>query len=239
MPKKLLATTILTAILVLVISVQVVEVVKANPIIPYPTTPNKEKPTVEVQLPQNYSTYNDSCISYNFIVTQPKSWNFVYMIWHCIGELNSVDVYLDGNLTIHYSTDNIYLNGNMSRFPKTTETYTFRFIDWINHTTPGQHVLNITVLSQTYNIGEAYVGNHTYGRTDGKVIYSYPIIVSDVAYFTVEQQQPSPSTMPSLATDLLSNPMSLLAIGSVIVIIIITIASVSLVYFKRRGKMKS
>jgi hypothetical protein len=56
-------------------------------------------------------------------------------------------------------------------------------------------------------------------------------VISKIVYFTVEPQEPSDSTMPSSATNLLSNSMALLAIASLIVIVVV--ASILLVYFKK------
>jgi|WetSurMetagenome_2_1015567.scaffolds.fasta_scaffold233995_1 hypothetical protein len=67
MPKKLLAITILTAILVLIISVQVVEVVNANPFHPIQTTPpDTLVVSLRVLSPKENTTYTNGTINVCF-----------------------------------------------------------------------------------------------------------------------------------------------------------------------------
>ena len=228
MPKKLLATTILTAILVLVIGVQVVEV-EANPV-PFTQTPNLEKPSLTIMAPQNYSTYNTPNIPLNFTVKQPDSWNATHWLWRYIGEVNSVEVSLDDNLSAHYSAYHIdkYFNGNKSTTHPDDPRGQFSLnsiCDWINQTTPGMHTLNVTVTSHTYSLSNYPGSNEKAGAIyDGQPIYEYPIIVSDTIYFTnAVNPTPTPTTpeLPFLS-----------------VITLLAVASISLVYFRRRkGKL--
>ena len=199
MPKKLLATTILTAILVLVIGVQVVEV-GANPV-PFTQTPNLERPSLTIMAPQNYSTYNTSNIPLNITVKQPDSWNATHWSWRYVGEVNSVEVSLDGNISAHYSAYHIvkYFNGNKTTtYPNDPRgQFSLNSIcDWINQTTPGMHTLNVTVTSHTYSLSNYPGSNEKAGAIyDGQPIYEYPIIVSDTIYFTsAVNPTPTPTT---------------------------------------------
>jgi hypothetical protein len=190
MPNKSLAIIFLTAILALVIIVQVAEVVEANPV-PYTETPNLERPSLKITEPQNHSTYNTSNIPLNLTVKQPDSWNATHWLSHYVGEVNSVDVSLDGNQTAEYTTNHIYkyLNGNKTMiYPDDVrdEFSLSNICDWINQTTSGMHTLNVTVISHTYSLSQYPGSNEEKGAMyDGKPIYEFPIIVSDTIYFTV------------------------------------------------------
>ena len=226
MPKKLLATTILTAILVLVISVQVGGG-EANPV-PFTQNPNLERPILAITTPQNYSTYNTPNIPLNFTVKQPDSWG-APTFWNYIGKVNYVNVSLDDNLSAHYSQFLVdtYINGNRTShsFSDLGQFSVNSIYDWINQTTPGIHTLNVTVTSHTYSLSQYPGSNMKEGAMyDGKPIYEYPIIVSDTIYFTVVSNnviKPAPSpTIPEFPI-----------IG---ILLVLAIASVSLVYFRRR-----
>jgi hypothetical protein len=183
----------------LLIGIQAVEVVDANPIA-RDSLPNQEEFKVTIKTPYNNTSFKDSNIQLNFTVSFTEYWK-AYPIGYYYASLSSVDVYLDRNLSVHYKNH--------------PNNYSY----WINQTSTGQHILNVTA-----NFVIQYMG---LGSS------SYPKAISKIVYFTVEQQEPNPSTMPTSATDLLSNSMLILAIAAVIVIV--AVAVVSLVYFKRRG----
>ena len=84
----------------ILIGIQAVELAEANPV-PWLSTPNLEKPTLTIETPQNYTTYDVGNIPVNFTVSTPSSWSALYfgMISY-VGQLDSVHVYLDGNQTI-------------------------------------------------------------------------------------------------------------------------------------------
>ena len=230
MPKKLLATLIIAAILASVVSTMGVEVVRANPV-PWPSTPNQEKPTLTTETPQNYTTFNDSTVYLNFTVTAPSSWNMIQHMfeWYCVGKIASVNVYLDGNL----------INGNLTNYSRiyiSGPSYSVK----LNQTSSGQHLLNVTVQSYTY-YREPIYGNASIdsgiidvniinGVSVRQVIYEYPIVVSDIVYFTVEQPTPTQNANATVS-DYLLNQTNLILIS--VVIVIMDIASISLVYFKK------
>ena len=93
----------------LLIGIQAVKVANANPV-PWPATPNQEKPTLTIKTPQNYTTYNDSTVSFNFTVTAPASWNKIQHMfeWYYLGKIASVNQYLDGKL----------INGNLTDYSR-------------------------------------------------------------------------------------------------------------------------
>jgi hypothetical protein len=229
-------TALFAAILVIsiLIGIQTVELVDANPVL-WPSTPNQEKPTLTTKTPQNYTTYKDSTVYFNFTVTAPSSWDKVQHMFewiYTVGKIASVNVYLDGKL----------INGNLTNYSRiyiSASNYSVK----LNQTSSGQHSLNVTVQSYTYyrepiygnssipsGIIDEYILN---GVTVQQIIYQYPNVVSDVVYFTVEQSTP---TQNSNATgfDYLLNQTNLILIATVIIIVVT--ASVSFIYFKRRGK---
>ncbi len=204
--------------------IQAVEVADANPV-PWPYKPNQESPILAIETPQNHSNYKYN-VDVNFSVTIPESWDAHYHPLtpseiHYIGELDSIQVNLDGNLIKRYQYNDLNQD---------------RYILPLNDTSTGSHSLNITLLSFTYAKGEKFDNTaiDTNGISNGLHVYKYPNIVTDIVYFTVEQQQPSPSIMPSSTTtaDLSTYSVPILAIASVIVII--AVASTVLVYFRRR-----
>jgi hypothetical protein len=219
-------------VLSLLVMLQGFLVSDANPV-PWPSTPNQEKPTLTIKTPQNYTTYNDSTVHFNFTVTAPISWNKIQHMFEWIynvGKIASVNQYLDGKLINGNLTDysRIYISGS---------SYSVK----LNQTSPGQHSLNVTVQSYTYyrepiygnssipsGIIDEYIIN---GVTVQQVIYQYPIVVSDIVYFTVEQPTSTQSAY-SADTDYFLNQTSLISIA--IVIVIVAVASIALVYFKRR-----
>jgi hypothetical protein len=211
----------------ILIGIQAVEVVNANPFV-WPTTPNQEKPTLTIKTPQNNAVLNTTDNPYlNFTVNNPQSWykeHFSGLIIE-LGLTTLADVYIDGNLSNHFVDHHDYTN----------PAYDFtNFSVNLNQTSPGSHSANVTVYAYTLYLGPPIDKTHVLreNTTDGP-LYEFPIVVSDTVNFTINKQnEPSPSIMPSLFTEPLSNSMGLLAIASVIVII--AVASISLVFFKRR-----
>jgi hypothetical protein len=228
--KRIAILAVLLTISVLV-GTEVIGMVEANPV-PFTQTPNLERPILTIMTPQNYSTYNTPNIPLNFTVKQPDSWG-APTFWNYIGKVDFVDVSLDGNLCANYSAYIIdrYFNGNKTTEVDTSGQFSVNGIcDWINQTTPGMHTLNVTVMSHTYCLSQ-YPGSNVkaWAMYDGKPIYEYPIIVSDTIYFTVGSNDvinPAPSpTIPEFPI-----------MG---ILLVLAVASVSLVYFSRRKKLTS
>jgi len=228
MKRTALALTLILALLaLLLVGVESVKVVKANAI-PWPETPNQEKPTLTVETPQNNTVYNANGVYLNFTVTKPDSWNVSHFFWHYIGEIDSIDIYLDGNLSAHYSKYQ-------------TDVYSGKidltnFSAKLNQTTSGLHMLNVTVLSYTYY--KWPTGNNSSiesGITsDGKPVYEYPIIVSDIVYYTVVgEPSPSPS-LSSQETEPEPFPTTLVATAPLVAATVI----IGFVAYRKRGIAK-
>ena len=64
----LLAVVFAVSILIVV---QTIAAAKANPV-PWPSIPNLEKPTVTLENLQNYTTYNDGKVNFDFTVVAPS-----------------------------------------------------------------------------------------------------------------------------------------------------------------------
>jgi hypothetical protein len=170
--KTFMAAIIVTTFLVsTVIGIQVVKVAKANPI-PWLPTPNLEEPTLVIETPQNYTTYDGNSIILSFTVKEPDSWNAVHIVVPYVGEMYSIDSYLDG---AHYRS--YYIGSN--NFPS--------FSDKLNVSTSGVHLLNITVLSYTFYSGPLYSNSSiAFGNSSSGIVYEYPVVVSDVVSFIAD-----------------------------------------------------
>jgi hypothetical protein len=204
--------------------------VAANPV-PWPTTPNKEKPVLTIQSPHDCATYKTE-VPIDFNVTRPESWGTYY--WNLlfpeyyIGELNSVTVYLDSTLMVNYSKyrtisyfDGIKTIQYSSGIGNTTNNhYSIR----LNQTTSGSHTLNVTVLSYTYARGDALDDTAIEGGAtiNGKPVYKYPNVVSEVVHFTVEEGNvPLPTETPVPSAPEFSGwvVLPLLFVGAVVALV--------------------
>jgi hypothetical protein len=229
----------------ILIGVQAVEVANANPV-PWLSTPNREKPVLTLQFPTNQTTYKTE-VPIDFTVTAPESWA-TYAVRlvgtnHYVGEVKCITVYLDSKPLINYTADRIvsYFYGHktnyyISGFDGKSTHYLFN----LNKTTSGSHTLNVTVFSFTYADGDPLddtaIPFYQTGSINGEPIYAYkyPNVVSEAVHFTVEQ--PAPTQNPNGTGSIyLLNQTNLILIA--IVIAIVAVALVSLVYFRRRGKL--
>ena len=84
MKRAALAFALTSTLLSVIFASVFIGLASANPV-PWPTTPNQEKPTLTVETPQNYTTYNADEVYLNLSVTQPNSWNAVYMVIPYVG----------------------------------------------------------------------------------------------------------------------------------------------------------
>jgi hypothetical protein len=219
----------------MLIGIHAVEIVDANPV-PWPTTPNQDKPTLTIKTPQNNEVLNTTDNPYlNFTVNNPQSWYKVHssMMIFELGLTTSVDVYIDGNLSNHFIDHHDYTN----------PAYDFtNFSVNLNQTSPGSHSANVTVYAYTLYLGPPIEKTHVLreNTTDGP-LYEFPIVVSDIVYFTVEQPTPT-QTSPTNSGSMLPvelNP-AIPYIILAVVIAIVAVASISLVYYKRkRGKYET
>ena len=216
----------------ILIGIQVVEVVDANPFpIPWPSAPNQEKPTLALECPQNGSIYVGGSLPVDFTVTAPRAWDPTYFPGiHYVGEIHSADVYLDGNLTVHDANYQVIIYSNGAKIaynPEEFESNIWHLTTFLNQTAPGTHTLNVTVLADTY-YNEPVFGDSsikTNMTSDGKPVYRYPIFVSDIVNFSVRKQTED-------QTSFLLDQTTLSTIA--IVIVIVAVTSILLVYFKKR-----
>ncbi len=212
----------------LLIGIQAIEAVEANPV-PWQSTPNLDAPTIKVQSPLNNTIYQNSSVLLDFTVTKPSSWKN-YMAIPVVGDIHSIEIRLDGNLE----------NDTLFRMKDFTQNQLIQNLT-LSQVSPGLHTLNITVLSYTYYKGPAFNNTHIIsdirdfsnfnGVNSENTIYQYPIVVSTITYFTVEQPTPTQSPIAP-GSDYLLNQTNLILVATVIAILAVSV--VSLVYFKRR-----
>ena len=188
------------------------------------------KPMLALESPKNSSTYIAGGLPVDFTATAPKAWDPTFFPGiHYVGEIHSVDVYLDGNLTIHDANDQVFLYSNgifkIAYTPEESNSHVWHLTTLLNKTAPGTHTLNVTVVSDTYYSGSVFGDSSikTSMASDGKPVYRYPIFVSDIVNFTVQQPEDQTNFLPSQTT-LTTIP---------IVIVIAAVASILLVYFKK------
>ena len=183
--------TVLLLVISGLVEMQVAEVVDANPV-PWQSTPNQDKPTITIETPQNNT--NDNSVNLNFTVTKPDSWKMYMHVAPYVGQIGFPKAYLDGNEISIYSMDAYYPQESIK---------SYNYSAALNQSSSGLHMLNVTVLSYTYYRGPAYHNTHILSdikSSDGPV-YEYPIVVSDIVYFTVGQQlTPSPTPTIGLLT---------------------------------------
>ena len=254
MPKKLLATTILIAILVLVISVQVV--VDANAL-PYPPVPNTDLPFLTVGTSANPLPLNDNnTAAINIIVMQPDAWLSYYMgylpyVGRCYGY-----VYLDGVMKTGFPSthDKVnYYNISFTGYPSTV----LRINDYTSPFTRDtvQHKLTIQLYCITFSEIGNYQSNVTQDvsftidsssqtisfletpvRTDRG---TYPSANPSTSSTPTIKITPTPAFTPTL-TPVTSIPNTVFTVSTgmiilvAIVVTIVAVASISLFYFKRR-----
>jgi hypothetical protein len=153
------AICVITVLLVLLVIIQVSGFTMANPV-PWPKAPNlEEKPTLTTKTPQNYSSYGVGNVALDFSVVKPDSWLITYDLVYNLGQIAQIDVSLDGK-----SCNSADYSQALKLLPL------------------GMHELNITVLSYAYYMEPMPGIENIPGRF---VDYQYPIIVSDIVYFSL------------------------------------------------------
>jgi hypothetical protein len=173
----------------------------ANPV-PWPSTPIQDKPTLTIESPTNDTAYENGELCINFTVAEPDSWRREgeMMIPSSFATVASVNASLDGN-TIYSSTYSSDINYSAVEV----------WYDGASHfsipqqASLGAHVLNVTVLSYSYYRGPAYNGAHILSNitSSSGPVYQYPLVVSDIICFTVEQPtqpEPLPTTLVATAS---------------------------------------
>jgi hypothetical protein len=235
MKRKIAFLAVLLTISILV-GTEVMGAVKANPIAPN-NEEGYDKPSVVINSPVNNEVINCSSNPYlNFAVNYPPSWKKTQIDNYTLGRIDSLDVIIDGVKSNHFVNSYSCSDSN------------YNFTDFsINLKTldAGSHIANITVFAHSYSLGYIVgVSDNSFPPLDTSIgtLYSFPITVFKTVNFTINQQmQPSPTptasqsmptinTVPTLLADLNQPIVYILAI----VIAVVAVASISLVYFKRR-----
>lgn len=182
MIKKHLTGIILLLVFALTVGLYMVESVMANPVF-WPVTPITDKPTLTIEKPTNNTTYKDTAVYVSLTVTKPDSWKRegLMAIPSYYARVESVKAYLDGkSIPLSYNdTDNTK--------PEWIKDQSYFCV--LNQTASGQHALNVTVVALSYYRGPAYNGSHIPSdiMSSSGTVYQYPIVVSEIVYFTVEQ----------------------------------------------------
>lgn len=235
MPKKPLAITILTAILVLVISVQAVEV-EANPTVPYPQVPNTDLPSLTVETPANPTPLSDNNTAALYItVIQPDAWLRYYMgLKPLVGAYYGL-VNVDGVMKIN----GIPSHGKVNTFDISFTGYpdtVLRFCGFNRSFTgeAGQHKLTIQLVCKTFSQIGDYQSNVTQdvsftidSSSQSISFLATPVRVDRGTYPSISPTN-SPSTFFLISTQ---GTVSIV----VYVIVILAVAS-SLVYFRRKRR---
>jgi hypothetical protein len=163
--KRVLAVTLATVV-ILFAGLDAIEVAEAN-LIPYPSRPSTELPTLLVRTPKNYSDYYaDNTFKLDFLIIKPGSWNSYYKGFALIGQY-MLAVYLDGTRSLP------------QRFPRsdTVTDYTATF----SNLTGTEHVVHIVVVAQA-----SYMAYYT---TNGKTVstgMSNDTYITQTVHFQIE-----------------------------------------------------
>ena len=218
MKRRITVFTVVFSVSML-IGIQAVEVVDANPV-PWPSTPNQDKPTITVETPQNNTViaFNASDVWLNCTIANPDSWTIQYLVTIPLVRVQSLEAQLDGN--------SVYLGRHQDKCSVKLN---------LNQSAPGLHTLNVTVFLNSYYRGAAYNGSHIVSDvySSSGPVYQYPWAASEIVYFTVEQPTPTQTSNASGSANLL-NQTNLILIGTAIVIV--AVASIVLVYFRKRKR---
>lgn len=152
-----------------------------------PAEPNKDKPILVIESPQNYSICNGGNVTLSFTVIKPSSWNqTVQPFGDCaIGHIKSVNVSLNG---VEEFQD--YLNAdNLNGGNYWNKSYSLD----IGGLHLGTNSLSVTVFANAF-----YIDNNS---TD-KTVSIYPMNVTEMVYLvcgTSPTSSPSPSQSPTLS----------------------------------------
>jgi hypothetical protein len=237
MKRRIASFAVFLVILVLV-GIEVIGMADANPMVPKNSDNGFEKPVILIISPLNNEALNSTSNLYlNFVVNYPPSWKKIQIDNYTLGHIDSLDISIDGVKSNHFVNSYSY---NDSNYNFTDFSINLKTLD------AGSHLANITVYAHSYSLGYIVgVSDNSFPPLDTSIgtLYSFPITVFETVNFTINQQmQPSPTpaasqnmptinTGPTLPVEL--NPPVIYIILAV-VIIIVALASVSLVYFRRR-----
>jgi hypothetical protein len=219
MKKTALAViSLISTLLLVVVASPFLRLASANPV-PWPSTPIQDKPSLTIESPTNNTVYKNCELYINLTVTEPDSWRREAPI-PPYAIVASVNASLDGNSV--YSSSTYSSNINYSAIKVWYDGSSHFSIP--QQSSPGLHVLNVTVLSYSYYRGPAYNGSHIQSdiTSSSGPVYQYPIVVSDIIYFTVEQPT-QPELFPTTTVATVSGISAVVVVGAVLAI-----------YFKKR-----
>ncbi len=232
--KRRIATFAVLLVILMLVGTEVIGVVIANPMVPKNSDSGFEKPAIIIKSPLNNEALNNTSNLYlNFVVNYPPSWKKIQIDNYTLGHVDSLDVCIDGVVSDHF----------VNSYSCTDSNYNFTdFCVNLKTLDPGSHLANVTVYTHSYSLGYiAGISDTSFPPLDTSfgTMYGFPITVFETVNFTLNEQiLPSPTLAQSIPTintgDTLPvelNP-SILAIA----IVIVAVASTSLVYFRRRGK---
>jgi len=234
MPKKLLiATIMLITVLALVVGIQTVEVAEGNPTIPYPQVPNTDLPSLTVETPANPLPLNDNnTVTLNITVIQPDAWLRYYMgLKPLVGKYYGY-VYVDGAQKggdINSQDKVCNFNISFTGYPDIVLGICGHNRSLTGDTT--QHRLTIQLSCRTFSLIGDYQSTitqdilFTIDSSSQKNIsfLETPVRIDRGIYPTAT---PSSSSTPTITTGII--------ILVTYAILIVAVASVLLVYFKRR-----
>jgi len=207
--------SLISTLLLVVVASPFLRLASANPV-PWPSSPIQDKPSLTIESPTNNTVYENGELRINFTETEPDSWKREgeMMIPSSFASMASVNASLDGNTVysstyspdVNYSTVEVWYDG-ASHFSIPQQS------------SPGPHVLNVTVLSYSYYRGPAYNGSHILSSitSSGGPVYQYPLVVSDIIYFTVEQPT-KPELFPTTTVAAVSVISAVVVVGAVLTI---------------------
>jgi len=213
MKRTAFALTLILALVLAAVTFHIPSFASANPMyeIPYPSEPNKEPPTLQVESPQNGTVYASDTTELAFTVTKPDSWNSYWSIGvsSLVPVIGSyiVWVYLDGKVTYHF------LDPHLKDVP--TANYSLN----LDGLASGPHSLKIDVKATTY---------YENPNPDPYDYLEYFMNVSETVHFTLNQGVSSPSPEPQQET--FSTALLATASGASAALIAVGL----LLYFKKR-----
>lgn len=190
--KTFMAAIIITVFLIsLPVGMQAVDVAKANPI-PYPPTPNKDEPNLQVQNPQNFTSYSledTTTITLNFTITKPISWNLTQpnFGFPAIGKIQTVNATQNDRLIFNDFLGADFLNG--------TGEWSKEYSVNLNDFNLGLNKIEVSVYAMTFSTPDYYVET---------AVKTYPMYVTDTIYLNFTDSSPVPAVtlVPSLSPSL-------------------------------------
>jgi hypothetical protein len=208
MKRRYAVFAVFFAILVL-IEIQAVEVVDANPFFMYQTIdpiPGAIPPTITINSPKNNTVYSPDNLAVSFNVSKPQLDTSI---------ANSPTRYYAYITSIYYTLDN----------DNETRVY-YNYKNGVG--TKGVPEFNTTLTLPSLSIGSHSITVKAYGIVNPDHLYIFGMESNSTTFFTIETQ---PITQTSSTNYLLTSTSIFTIVG---VVAIVAVASISLVYFKRR-----